>query len=300
MNRQELINQIFTKKTFLCVGLDTDIKKIPEHLLKEEDPIFAFNKAIIDATAPYCVAYKPNLAFYESMGVKGWIAFEATIQYLNENYPQHFIIADAKRGDIGNTSAMYARTFFEEINLDALTVAPYMGEDSVTPFLQYPGKWVILLALTSNKGSHDFQLLSVDSGELTVDSSMQQADQQGVSQLSTLNCQLSTKERLFEKVLRKSQEWGNADNMMYVVGATQGKMFEDIRKVVPKHFLLVPGIGAQGGSLEEVCKYGMTKDCGLLVNSSRAIIYADKTEKFAEVAGQEAKKVAEQMAKLLS
>ncbi|MBQ3926605.1 MAG: orotidine-5'-phosphate decarboxylase [Bacteroidaceae bacterium] len=271
MNRQELINQIFTKKTFLCVGLDTDIKKIPEHLLKEEDPIFAFNKAIIDATAPYCVAYKPNLAFYESMGVKGWIAFEATIQYLNENYPQHFIIADAKRGDIGNTSAMYARTFFEEINLDALTVAPYMGEDSVTPFLQYPGKWVILLALTSNKGSHDFQLTTDAEGE-----------------------------RLFEKVLRKSQEWGNADNMMYVVGATQGKMFEDIRKVVPKHFLLVPGIGAQGGSLEEVCKYGMTKDCGLLVNSSRAIIYADKTEKFAEVAGLEAKKVAEQMAKLLS
>ena len=258
MTRQELIHQIFTKKTFLCVGLDTDIKKIPEHLLKEEDPIFTFNKAIIDATAPYCVAYKPNLAFYESMGVKGWISFEKTITYLNENYPQHFIIADAKRGDIGNTSAMYARTFFEEINLDA-------------PFLQYDGKWVILLALTSNKGSHDFQLTTDTEGE-----------------------------RLFEKVLRKSQEWGNADNMMYVVGATQGKMFEDIRKIVPDHFLLVPGIGAQGGSLEEVCKYGMTKDCGLIVNSSRAIIYADKTEKFAEVAGEEAKKVAEQMAKLLS
>ena len=275
MTRQELINQIFTKKTFLCVGLDTDIKKIPEHLLKEEDPIFAFNKAIIDATAPYCVAYKPNLAFYESMGVKGWISFEKTILYLNENYPQHFIIADAKRGDIGNTSAMYARTFFEEMNLDALTVAPYMGEDSVTPFLQYEGKWVILLALTSNKGSHDFQLLPIDSGES------------------------APQERLFEKVLRKSQEWGNADNMMYVVGATQGKMFEDIRKVVPEHFLLVPGIGAQGGSLEEVCKYGMTKDCGLLVNSSRAIIYADKTERFAEVAGEEARKVAEQMKVLL-
>ena len=189
MTRKELINQIFTKKTFLCVGLDTDIKKIPEHLLKEEDPIFAFNKAIIDATAPYCVAYKPNLAFYESMGVKGWISFEKTIQYLNENYPQHFIIADAKRGDIGNTSAMYARTFFEEINLDALTVAPYMGEDSVTPFLQYPGKWVILLALTSNKGSHDFQLLPVDSGELTVDS-CHADNSQGGSQLSTVNCQL--------------------------------------------------------------------------------------------------------------
>ena len=299
MTRQELINQIFTKKTFLCVGLDTDIKKIPEHLLKEEDPIFAFNKAIIDATAPYCVAYKPNLAFYESMGVKGWISFEKTIQYLNENYPQHFIIADAKRGDIGNTSAMYARTFFEEINLDALTVAPYMGEDSVTPFLQYEGKWVILLALTSNKGSHDFQLLPVDSGELTVDSCHADSSQSG-SQLSTVNCQLSTpKERLFEKVLKKSQEWGNKDNMMYVVGATQGKMFADIRKVVPDHFLLVPGIGAQGGSLEEVCKYGMTKDCGLLVNSSRAIIYADKNERFAEVAGEEARKVAEQMKALL-
>ena len=299
MTRQELINQIFTKKTFLCVGLDTDIKKIPEHLLKEEDPIFAFNKAIIDATAPYCVAYKPNLAFYESMGVKGWISFEKTIQYLNENYPQHFIIADAKRGDIGNTSAMYARTFFEEIHLDALTVAPYMGEDSVTPFLQYEGKWVILLALTSNKGSHDFQLLPVDSGELTVDSCHADSSQSG-SQLSTVNSQLSTpKERLFEKVLKKSQEWGNKDNMMYVVGATQGKMFADIRKVVPDHFLLVPGIGAQGGSLEEVCKYGMTKDCGLLVNSSRAIIYADKTERFAEVAGEEARKVAEQMKVLL-
>ena len=270
MTRQQLIDQIFQKKTFLCVGLDTDIKKIPSHLLNEEDPIFAFNTAIIDATAPYCVAYKPNLAFYESMGVKGWISFDKTIAYLNDNYPDHFIIADAKRGDIGNTSAMYARTFFEEMNLDALTVAPYMGEDSVTPFLQYPGKWVILLALTSNKGSHDFQLTTDPDGE-----------------------------RLFEKVLRKSQEWGNADNMMYVVGATQGQMFEDIRKVAPDHFLLVPGIGAQGGSLEEVCKYGMTKDCGLIVNSSRAIIYADKTENFATVAAQEAKKVADQMAAVL-
>lgn len=270
MTRQQLIDQIFQKKTFLCVGLDTDIKKIPSHLLNEEDPIFAFNKAIIDATAPYCVAYKPNLAFYESMGVKGWISFDKTIAYLNDNYPNHFIIADAKRGDIGNTSAMYARTFFEEMNLDALTVAPYMGEDSVTPFLQYPGKWVILLALTSNKGSHDFQLTTDPDGE-----------------------------RLFEKVLRKSQEWGNADNMMYVVGATQGQMFEDIRKVAPDHFLLVPGIGAQGGSLEEVCKYGMTKDCGLIVNSSRAIIYADKTENFATVAAQEAKKVSDQMAAVL-
>lgn len=271
MTRKELIEQIFEKKTFLCVGLDTDTKKIPEHLLKEEDPIFSFNKAIIDATAPYCVSYKPNLAFYEAFGVKGMIAFEKTIKYLKENYPKHFIIADAKRGDIGNTSKMYARTFFGEYDVDALTVAPYMGEDSVTPFLDgYDGKWVVLLALTSNKGSFDFQLTEDKDGE-----------------------------RLFEKVLRKSQEWGNTENMMYVVGATRGEMFKDIRKVAPESFLLVPGIGAQGGSLEEVCKYGMTKDCGLLVNSSRAIIYADKTENFAAVAAQEAKKVAEQMKEVL-
>ena len=270
MNRQQLFENIKQKKSFLCVGLDTDIKKIPSHLLNEEDPIFTFNKAIIDATAPYCIAYKPNLAFYESMGVKGWISFEKTIKYLNENYPEQFIIADAKRGDIGNTSAMYARTFFEEMQLDALTVAPYMGEDSVTPFLNYEGKWVILLALTSNKGSHDFQLTEDATGE-----------------------------RLFEKVLRKSQEWGNADNMMYVVGATQGKMFEDIRKVAPEHLLLVPGVGAQGGSLEEVCRYGMTSQCGLIVNSSRAIIYADSTENYATVAAEKAKEVQMQMAALL-
>ncbi len=270
MNRQELFENIKKKKSFLCVGLDTDIKKIPEHLLKEEDPIFAFNKAIIDATAPYCIAYKPNLAFYESMGVKGWISFEKTIKYLNENYPEQFIIADAKRGDIGNTSAMYARTFFEEMQIDSVTVAPYMGEDSVTPFLTYANKWVILLALTSNKGSQDFQMTE---------------DAQG--------------ERLFEKVLKKSQEWGNADNMMYVVGATQGRMFEDIRKIVPEHFLLVPGVGAQGGSLEEVCKYGMTSTCGLIVNSSRAIIYADHSENFATVAGEKAKEVQVEMEKLL-
>ena len=258
------------KKSFLCVGLDTDTKKIPQHLLNEEDPIFAFNKAIIDATAPYCVSYKPNLAFYESMGVKGWIAFEKTVSYLRENYPDQFIIADAKRGDIGNTSAMYARTFFEEMDLDAVTVAPYMGEDSVTPFLGYDGKWVILLALTSNKGSHDFQLTE---------------DAQG--------------EKLFEKVLRKSQEWAGNDQMMYVVGATQGKAFEDIRRIAPNHFLLVPGIGAQGGSLEEVCKYGMTSECGLIVNSSRAIIYADATESFAQVAGEKAREVQAQMAQEL-
>lgn len=270
MTRKELIASIQRKRSFLCVGLDTDLKKIPAHLLQEEDPVFAFNKAIIDATAPYCVAYKPNLAFYESMGVKGWIAFEKTVAYLRENYPDQFIIADAKRGDIGNTSAMYARTFFEEMDLDAVTVAPYMGEDSVTPFLGYEGKWVILLALTSNKGSHDFQLTE---------------DAQG--------------EKLFEKVLRKSQEWAGNDQMMYVVGATQGKAFEDIRRIAPNHFLLVPGIGAQGGSLEEVCKYGMTSECGLIVNSSRAIIYADATERFAQVAGEKAREVQAQMAQEL-
>ena len=267
MNRQQLINEIFTKKTFLCVGLDTDINKIPAHLKNEDDPIFAFNKAIIDATAPYCVAYKPNLAFYECYGVKGMLAFEKTIQYIKENHPNHFIIADAKRGDIGNTSKMYAQTFFEEYNLDSVTVAPYMGEDSVKPFLEYDGKWVILLALTSNKGSHDFQLTE---------------DKQG--------------ERLFEKVLKKSQEWGTTENLMYVVGATQGKMFEDIRRIAPEHFLLVPGIGAQGGSLQEVCKYGMTKDCGLLVNSSRGIIYASTDTDFAEVAAVKAKELQEEMA----
>lgn len=270
MTRKELIASIQRKRSFLCVGLDTDLKKVPAHLLQEEDPVFAFNKAIIDATAPYCVAYKPNLAFYESMGVKGWIAFEKTVAYLRENYPGQFIIADAKRGDIGNTSAMYARTFFEEMDLDAVTVAPYMGEDSVTPFLGYEGKWVILLALTSNKGSHDFQLTE---------------DAQG--------------EKLFEKVLRKSQEWAGNDQMMYVVGATQGKAFEDIRRIAPNHFLLVPGIGAQGGSLEEVCKYGMTSECGLIVNSSRAIIYADATERFAQVAGEKAREVQAQMAQEL-
>lgn len=270
MNRQQLINNIRVKKSFLCVGLDTDLKKIPAHLLNEDDPIFTFNKAIIDATAPYCVAYKPNLAFYECFGLKGWKAFEKTVKYIKENYPDQFIIADAKRGDIGNTSAMYARSFFEEMNIDSLTVAPYMGEDSVTPFLQYEGKWVILLALTSNKGSHDFQLSEDKEGE-----------------------------HLFEKVLRRSQTWAGDDKMMYVVGATQGRLFEDIRKIVPNHFLLVPGIGAQGGSLEEVCRYGMNDDCGLLVNSSRGIIYADQTEHFAEVAAEKARELQQQMAKEL-
>ena len=270
MTRKELIQQIREKQSFLCVGLDTDLKKIPQHLLAEDDPIFAFNKAIIDATAPYCVSYKPNLAFYEAFGVKGLMAFEKTIKYLKQQYPNHFIIADAKRGDIGNTSAMYARTFFEEYDVDALTVAPYMGEDSVSPFLGYEGKWVILLALTSNKGSHDFQLTESPDGE-----------------------------RLFEKVLRRSQQWASDEQMMYVVGATQGQMFEDIRRLAPTHFLLVPGVGAQGGSLQEVCKYGMNRDCGLLVNSSRGIIYASQGEDFAEVAAQKAQELQQEMAAIL-
>ena len=281
MTRQELIQQIKEKQTFLCVGLDTDLDKIPQSVQKqvrkeyeEEEYTFGmlleFNTRIIDATAPYCVAYKPNLAFYEAYGMEGIAAFEGTIEYLKENYPNHFIIADAKRGDIGNTSKMYAKTFFEMYDVDSLTVAPYMGEDSVTPFLSYKDKWVVLLALTSNKGSLDFQLMEDANGE-----------------------------RLFEKVLKTSQQWGTRDNMMYVVGATRGQLFEDIRKVAPDHFLLVPGVGAQGGSLEEVCKYGMTKDCGLLVNSSRGIIFASSGEDFAEVAAQKAHELQQQMAKEL-
>lgn len=270
MERKQLIEQIFTKKSFLCVGLDTDLNKIPKFLLNEEDSIFSFNKAIIDRTAPYCVAYKPNLAFYECYGLKGMEAFEKTITYLKEKYPNHFIVADAKRGDIGNTSKMYAQTFFKEYNVDALTIAPYMGEDSVKPFLEYEGKWVILLALTSNKGSHDFQLFE---------------DKDGV--------------RLFERVLSKAQEWGTTENLMFVVGATQGSLFADIRKLAPDSFLLVPGVGAQGGSLQEVCKYGMNKDCGLLVNSSRGIIYASSEANFAEVAGEKAKELQQEMEKEL-
>lgn len=270
MDKQTLFDNIKRKKSFLCVGLDTDIKKIPEHLLNEEDPIFAFNKAIIDATADLCVAYKPNLAFYESLGLTGWIAFEKTVKYIRENYPDQFIIADAKRGDIGNTSEMYARSFFQHLDLDAVTVAPYMGEDSVKPFLTYPGKWVIVLGLTSNKGSQDFQFTADASGE-----------------------------RLFEKVMRVSQNWADENTMMYVVGATQGKLFTDVRKVVPNHFLLVPGVGAQGGSLEEVAEYGMNNECGLLVNSSRQIIYADKSEQFADAARKEARSVQKKMEAIL-
>lgn len=274
MNKQQIIDNIARKGSFLCVGLDTDLKKMPQHIIANSattaEAIFTFNKAIIDATAPYCVAYKPNLAFYECFGIEGWQAFEQTVNYIKANHPDQFIIADAKRGDIGNTSAMYARTFFEGTQVDALTIAPYMGEDSVTPFLTYPGKWAVLLALTSNKGSHDFQLT---------------ADTEG--------------ERLFERVLRVSQLWGTDEQMMYVVGATQGKLFEDIRRIAPRHFLLVPGVGAQGGSLEEVCRYGMTPRCELLVNSSRGIIYADSTDDFAKVAGEKARELQEQMQQLL-
>lgn len=273
MDRKTLVENIGRKRSFLCVGLDTDIKKIPQFLLEgrsEEDAIVEFNKAIIDATAPYCVAYKPNLAFYESLGASGWTALERTLKYLKENYPDQFIIADAKRGDIGNTSKLYARSFFEHLDVDAITVAPYMGEDSVTPFLGYPGKWVILLALTSNKGSQDFQMIKDQSGQ-----------------------------RLFETVILKSQVWAAPDEMMYVVGATQGEMFTDIRAVAPHSFLLVPGVGAQGGSLEAVCRYGMISDCGLLVNSSRGIIYASSGVDYAERAMEEARKLRDQMDALL-
>ncbi len=270
MNRQELFENIRRKASFLCVGLDTDIRKIPACLRDDKDALFTFNKAIIDATADLCIAYKPNLAFYESMGLVGWEAFEKTVQYIRTHYPDQFIIADAKRGDIGNTSEMYARSFFDLLDIQAVTVAPYMGEDSVKPFLSYEGHWVILLGLTSNKGSHDFQLTPDAEGE-----------------------------RLFERVLRISQTWGNTDNMMYVVGATQGKLFEDVRRIVPDHFLLVPGVGAQGGSLEEVARYGMNNMCGLIVNSSRQIIYAGNDEHFAEAARQQAENVQKEMYKLL-
>lgn len=266
MNRQEIISQIKTKATFLCIGLDPDIQKIPSHLLKGEEPLFAFNKAIIDATHDLCVAYKPNLAFYESCGLEGWKAFEKTVRYIREKDPTQFIIADAKRGDIGNTAEMYARSFYESLPIDAVTLAPYMGKDSVQPFLSYPGKWAILLALTSNRGSADFQMLE---------------DAQG--------------ERLFEKVLRRSSDWGDEFSMMYVVGATQGSLLQDVRKLVPRHFLLVPGVGTQGGSLKEVARYAMNDDCGLLVNASRQILYASKDEEFAQAARQEALKLQQEM-----
>ena len=270
MNRKELFENIKRKKSFLCVGLDADVKKIPQYLLKEKDPIFTFNKQIIDATADLCVAYKPNLAFYESLGIDGWKAFEKTVKYIKENYSDQFIIADAKRGDIGNTSELYARSFFEHLDIDSVTVAPYMREDSVKPFLLYPNKWVIVLGLTSNKGSHDFQFTTDSNGE-----------------------------RLFEKVLRVSKEWASEDQIMFVVGATQGKLFEDVRRIVPNHFLLVPGVGAQGGSLREVVEYGINSQCGLLVNSSRQIIYAGQDENFAALSREQALKVQEEMKSLL-
>ncbi len=275
MTRQEIIDHIKEKRSFLCVGLDTDIKKIPRHIIEEAgeneyEAIMAFNKAIIDATAPYCVAYKPNTAFYEAFGTEGWKALNDTVAYIRDNHPKHFVIIDAKRGDIGNTSAMYARAVFDDLKADAITVAPYMGEDSVKPFLGYEGKWVILLALTSNKGSLDFQLMKDEHGN-----------------------------RLFENVIRKSQTWATNDEIMYVVGATRGQMFEDIRAIAPDNFLLVPGVGAQGGSLEEVCRYGMTADCGLLVNSSRAIIYASGEKDFAQAAACAAKAVADEMKEFL-
>lgn len=269
MNYNQLFEQIKAKKSFLCVGLDSDIAKIPAHLQGAEDPVFEFNKAIIDATADVTIAYKPNIAFYESRGVEGWLSLEKTVKYIKEKYPEIFTIADAKRGDIGNTSQMYAKAFLQTLDFDSITVAPYMGEDSVTPFLQYEGKWVILLALTSNKGAFDFQFFE-DKGE-----------------------------KLYQKVLRKSQDWGNAENMMYVVGATKAEMLGGIREIVPEHFLLVPGVGAQGGSLEEVAKYGMNAHCGLIVNSSRGIIFADKTENFAVRAGEEARKLQKDMERLL-
>lgn len=273
MKRQELIQNIQRKRSFLCVGLDPDIKKIPAHLLDGPAPLYEFCRQIVDATAPYCVAYKPNLAFFESMGADGLRQLEMTVDHIRRNHPDQFIIADAKRGDIGNTSALYARAAFDHMGVDAITVAPYMGEDSVKPFLGYEGKWVILLALTSNPGSKDFQLLTVDENG----------------------------ERLFERVIRKSSEWATPEEMMYVVGATQGRMFEDIRRVAPRSFLLVPGVGAQGGSLEEVCRYGMLPDgeCGLLVNSSRGIIYASSGEDFTAAAGEAARILAEQMSSLL-
>jgi orotidine-5'-phosphate decarboxylase len=271
MNSKFLFQQIKNKRSFLCVGLDTDIQKIPEHLFDTDDPIFIFNREIIDATASYAVAYKPNLAFYESLGAQGWQSLEKTVTYVRDNYPDIFLIADAKRGDIGNTSGLYARAFFETFEFDAVTVAPYMGEDSVKPFMAYPGKWVILLALTSNKGAADFQYLEdKDSGD-----------------------------RLFESVLRTSQKWGTTENMMYVVGATKAEKLKEIRSIVPDHFLLVPGVGAQGGSLQEVARNGMNSTCGLLVNSSRNIIYASDGEDFAQKAGEAAKEVQQEMRILL-
>ena len=269
MDHTKLFENIVKKRSFLCVGLDSEIEKIPSFLLKTKDPVFEFNKRIIDATHEYAVAYKPNVAFYECYGAKGWTSLESTVGYIKKNYPDIFLIADAKRGDIGNTSKMYAKAFLENMPFDAITVAPYMGEDSVTPFLSYKEKWVVLLALTSNKGADDFQYHNED----------------GL--------------KLYERVLSVSQKWGTVNNLMYVVGATRAEMLNSIRKLVPEHFLLVPGVGAQGGSLEEVAKYGLNSKCGLLVNSSRGIIFADSSENFDKVAGEKAMEIQVEMEKYL-
>ncbi len=265
MTRAELIQQIKTKKTFLCVGLDPDLNKIPKHLLDGEDPVFEFCKQIVDATAAHCFSFKPNNAFFEAYGLSGMASMEKTIRYIKQHHPNHFIISDAKRGDIGNTSSMYAKAVFEHLNADAITVAPYMGEDSVKPFLQFAGKWAIVLALTSNEGSADFQLLDAQGREL------------------------------YKEVLEKVSSWGTEENLMFVVGATKATMLTEIRALVPNHFLLVPGVGAQGGSLSEVCQHGLTKDVGLLINSSRGIIYASNGTNFAEAAAEEAAKIAREM-----
>jgi len=270
MTTQQLITQIRKKKSFLCIGLDVDLNKIPSHLLKEEDPIFAFNKAIIDATHHLCVAYKPNTAFYEAYGIKGWQSLEKTIQYLNTNYPEIYTIADAKRGDIGNTSTMYAKAFFEDLAFDSVTVAPYMGKDSVEPFLAFKDKHTIMLALTSNKGAFDFQTKEVNGREL------------------------------YKEVLETSKGWKNSENLMYVVGATKAEYFAEIRKIIPTSFLLVPGVGAQGGNLQDVCKYGLSENIGLLINSSRGIIYASNSDDFADKAALKAEELQKEMSEILN
>ena len=269
MTTSEIVTQIRKKKSFLCIGLDVDLQKIPTFLLEKEDPIFEFNKAIIDATHHLCVAYKPNIAFYEAYGIKGWISLEKTIKYINQNHPEIFTIADAKRGDIGNTSSMYAKAFFEDLSFDSVTVAPYMGKDSVEPFLAFKNKHTILLALTSNTGAFDFQIKEIDGKEV------------------------------YKQVLETSKGWENSKNLMYVVGATKASYLADIRKIIPESFLLVPGVGAQGGNLQEVCDYGMTDQIGLLINSSRGILYASKQADFAEAAAEKASELQAQMAEVL-
>ncbi|MDR2499245.1 MAG: orotidine-5'-phosphate decarboxylase [Tannerellaceae bacterium] len=266
MTKQQLIDNIRRKRSFLCVGLDTDIAKIPQHLLDLDDPIFAFNRAIIESTAEYCIAYKPNLAFYESLGSRGIASLEKTLEYLKAYHPDQFVIADAKRGDVGNTAEMYARCFFEKMHFDAVTLAPYMGADSISPFLGYQGKWAILLALTSNRGASDFQLMRTAKGD-----------------------------RLFESVIKASMQWAGDDAIMFVAGATQAEMIADLRKIAPQHFLLVPGIGAQGGSLRQVVENGMNRDCGLIVNASRSIIYADRGPQFDAAASQAAAQIQSEM-----